>query len=66
MNEAHDAKFSEKRSIIRRHTNSWEPEFPTALVFDPNNPDKVTEEEANEQNSKLFPVASTHARNHNI
>ena len=43
-----DTLLSEKRSIIKRHIHSWEPEFPKALVFDPWKPEVVTTEEVNE------------------
>ena len=47
-----DTLLSEKRSIIKRHIHSWEPEFPKALVFDPWKPEVVTTEKVNELNSK--------------
>ena len=34
---------------------SWGPKSPKALVFNPWKPVEVTEEEANEQNSKIYP-----------
>lgn len=54
MDECRDTQFSEKRTISGRQTNSWESECPKALVFDPSEPDHVTEEEVNEQNSKCY------------
>ena len=60
IDESRDTQISEKQTIIRRHTNNWEPESPKALVFDPSKPDNVTEEEANEQNSKCYLYTENH------
>lgn len=50
--KSRDTLLSEKRSIIKRHIYSWEPESPKTLVFDPWKPEVVTTEEVNELNSK--------------
>lgn len=60
MGGSQEIQVSEKRTITRRRTSSWESESPKALVFDPDHPDNVTEEAATAENSKPFPPSRTH------
>ncbi|CAF9909486.1 hypothetical protein IMSHALPRED_008377 [Imshaugia aleurites] len=50
MGGSQEIQVSEKRTITRRRTSSWESESPKALVFDPDHPDNVTEEAATAEN----------------
>ena len=48
MNEPGDTHLSEKRSIVKRHTHGREARPPKALVYNPEEPERVTEEDINE------------------
>ena len=57
MDGSPDTESSVKRSFIRRHRFSWKSKTPKAYVYDLAKPERVTTEEANEQNSmSIVPV----------